>query len=386
MRQHGDHPQLGLGAQGVGERLGDLGRPQVLVLDVDESFGPLEGLGVAPRHTSLATAGEGVVAAVSKVRIGTQQLDHVRTAGHRSRRRRLRRQRVGPKVIAGQPVAQPTDRAPAQRRRIRPALAEHRLDVVDSRSGDGGLDVVPRRMFAVGCRHRLGLRVAEVPRVVPPRVAQVDAADEGDVALRVAGVPDDDELLVMRTAGADPHVEQRLRALGLQLLAGLPVLGAGEGQLVPVRAPDQSADVDSAPVGVAEQPDHGRLRIVGELLVRVAAPVGEQDQIARPRLFDALLELGEVGRTVDERPYVVADRPRLLTRMGVVEHRLRVGPLGLGQQPLGQRRRRLRPRPWLIGLAWAAFGHRPNVFRRLRSCFWTGAAVGQPRTVPRTRG
>ncbi len=83
MRQHGDHPQLGLGAQGVGERLGDLGRPQVLVLDVDESFGPLECFGVAPRHTPLATAGERVVATVSKVRIGPQQLDQVRTAGHR---------------------------------------------------------------------------------------------------------------------------------------------------------------------------------------------------------------------------------------------------------------------------------------------------------------
>ena len=40
-----------------------------------------------------------------------------------------------------------------------------------------------------------------------------------------------------------PHVEQRLRALGLQFLTGVPVLRAGERELVPVRAPNQASDV-----------------------------------------------------------------------------------------------------------------------------------------------
>jgi hypothetical protein len=95
----------------------------------------------------------------------------VRTTGYGGRRQCLCWQRVRPKVISGQSVAQPTDWTSAQRRRIRPAFAKHRLDVVDRGSGDSGLDVVPRRMLAIGCRHRLGLRVAEVPCVVPPRVA-----------------------------------------------------------------------------------------------------------------------------------------------------------------------------------------------------------------------
>ena len=107
-------------------------------------------------------------------------------------------------------------------------------------------------MFPIGRRHRLGLRVTEVPRVVSPRVAQVDAADERDVTLRSPGVADHHEFLVMRTTGTHPHVEQRLRAFGLQLLTGVPVLRAGEGELVPVRAPDQPADVHPATIGCAE--------------------------------------------------------------------------------------------------------------------------------------
>ena len=112
----------------------------------------------------------------------------------------------------------------------------------------------------------------------------------------------------------------------LQLLTGVPVLAPGEGELVPVRAPDQAAYVDAAAVGGAEQPDHGRPRIVGELLVGVAAPVGEHDQVTRPGLLDPFLQLGEVGRAVDQRAYVIAARPRLLAGMDVIQHGLRVGP------------------------------------------------------------
>ena len=86
--------------------------------------------------------------------------------------------------------------------------------------------------------------------------AQVDAADEGDVAGRVVAVPDHHELLVVRAAGADPHVEQHLGAALLQLLAEVAVLRGEEAGLVQVRAPDQAADVDPALVGAAEHLDH----------------------------------------------------------------------------------------------------------------------------------
>ena len=77
--------------------VGDLGGPQVLVLDVDQLLRLLDRLAVAAGDAALAAAGERVVATVAQVRIGTQQLDQVRTARHRRGRRRLCRQRVGPR-------------------------------------------------------------------------------------------------------------------------------------------------------------------------------------------------------------------------------------------------------------------------------------------------
>ena len=65
------------------------------------------------------------------------------------------------------------------------------LDVVHRRPADRSLDVVPGRGGAVLVGHGVQrLRVAAVRRVVAARVAQVDAADVGNVPTRVVAVPD----------------------------------------------------------------------------------------------------------------------------------------------------------------------------------------------------
>ena len=63
------------------------------------------------------------------------------------------------------------------------------------------LDVVPGRPTSIEPRREVHrLRVAGVVVVVAAAQPEVDAADEGDVVVRAAGVPDDDKLLVV-TAG-----------------------------------------------------------------------------------------------------------------------------------------------------------------------------------------
>ncbi len=47
-------------------------------------------------------------------------------------------------------------------------------------------------------------------RVVAPAVAQIDAANKGNVAFAPFGMADDDEFLVMRAAQAHALVEQDL--------------------------------------------------------------------------------------------------------------------------------------------------------------------------------
>jgi hypothetical protein len=168
--------------------------------------------------------------------------------------------------------------------------------------------------------------------VVAPRVRQVDAADVGDVAGRVVAVPDDHELLVVGPAVAHPHVEQRLRTALLQLLAQGAVLAGEEPDLVPVRAPDQPADVDTALVGTGQHVDDRAVGVVShQQLVGVALPVGEEHQVAVAGGLESLVQLPEVRHAVDERPGEVALGPGAV----VVEAGGVVVALGLGEEPVG---------------------------------------------------
>jgi len=88
--------------------------------------------------------------------------------------------------------------------------------------------------------------------VVAAAVTPVDAAQEGDVALGLVAVTQDNELLVVRAPGPHAHVEHALAAGGVDLLAQMPVLLRREGQAVPVGAPYQPTNVDTAPGRVRE--------------------------------------------------------------------------------------------------------------------------------------
>jgi hypothetical protein len=85
----------------------------------------------------------------------------------------------------------------AERTWIRPALAEAEVQVTDGRAFDRDLDVVPGRRLPEHRRHRLALWITEVIVIVATAVAEVDAADEGDVRGGPAPVADDNELLVV---------------------------------------------------------------------------------------------------------------------------------------------------------------------------------------------
>ena len=75
-------------------------------------------------------------------------------------------------------------------------------------------------------------------------------------------------------------------------------------------APYEAADVDTTSVGVREHPSDLRVRGAVEALVVVAAPVGEQEQVALSHLRDPVVQLSEVGRAVDEGTHQVALGPR----------------------------------------------------------------------------
>ncbi len=226
----------------------------------------------------------------------------------------------------------PTTWAAVERGRVLPPLPEDGLHVVHGGSGDLGLHVVPGRGGAVLVGQVVGLGVTEVVGVVAAGVAQVDAADERDVARRVVAVPEHDELLVVRPSLADPHVAPGLDPAGSQQRAELLVVAQLAGRCGGSGVPHESAYVDPAGGGPAQHLQHLAARLAGQPLVGIALPVGEDDHVAGSGGLDALVELGEVGRAMDERPHPVALGPRP-TGVGVVQPGLRVAALGGGQQP-----------------------------------------------------
>ena len=297
--------------QRPGEHVADMVAPEVLVLDVDQPSGASHRLAVAAGHAALAAAGERVVPVEPQVGIGPQQLDQVRASRHRRRGRRLLGQRVRVEVHPREPVLDPPQRAAAQRCGVEPPLAEDRLDVVDGRTADRRLDVVPRRVRAVLLRQGLRLRVPVVLGVVATRVAQVDPADVRDVARRVVTVPDHHHLLVVGPAEPHAHVQQRLGTAPLQVATQAAVLLGGEAECLLVRAPHQPADVHPSFVGAAQHLGHLAAGLAGQPLVGVALPVGEQHQVTGARRLQPLVQLGEVRRAVDQRPDQVAGGPGL---------------------------------------------------------------------------
>jgi hypothetical protein len=106
----------------------------------------------------------------------------------------------------------------------------------------------------------------------------------------------------------------------------VPVLLLAVLQLVPVRAPDEPLDDDTAFGCPAEQFGDGR-PVRAEALIGVAAPVGEEQLITRDEGLDLVDQLVEVGGAVHERHRQVALSPRR-------QPGGRVAPLAGGEKPV----------------------------------------------------
>jgi hypothetical protein len=103
-------------------------------------------------------------------------------------------------------------------------------------------------------------------------------------------------------------VEQHLAADRADGLAEAAVLLLAVLQHVEVRAPHQSLDDNASLRGGAEKLGDGGTIGTHEL-VGIAAPVGEEQVIARLERLNLADEVVKVSRAVDERPNVVSGAP-----------------------------------------------------------------------------
>ncbi len=171
-------------------------------------------------------------------------------------------------------------------------------------------------------------------RVVSAGVAQIDTPRERDVALGFVGMPDDDELLVMRPAEAHALIQQHLTTGPFDVLAEVLVLLLAVLQLVQMRPPHQTLD-DDAPFGrVAEQFADGRATVT-HLLVWVTPPVREEQVIARAQGLHLGDEVVEVRRAVDQGLRPIALAPGRHLGRGITPFRTREEPIATFSHAVG---------------------------------------------------
>ena len=215
---------------------------------------------------------------------------------------------------------------------IGPALGERVRHVVDGRSVQLELQVVPRRPFAVVLVVELhGLRIAEVPGVVAPAVAEVDPADERDV-------------------GGGIGAPRRRRASGGGCRRGGPAGRAAPGRRPrsrPARTTGSSpspkfiasgCDRQSRPRTCTPRPASSAITSptavpgTGELLVGVALPVGEVHPVAgRGSSHSTSCRRAKYSAPSIEHPAVVALGPGGAVTVAAVELGGRVAPLRRGR-------------------------------------------------------
>src|SRR5947209_4567316 len=121
-------------------------------------------------------------------------------------------------------ISQAVNRVAVERCAVFPALSEDGFDVADRRAPDRQLRVVPRWPLAVHLRHWLSLFIPAMSRVVRAAVAQVDAANEGNIHPWPSGMPEHNELLVMGAPGPHSHVAQDFASSGVDFLTKMAVL------------------------------------------------------------------------------------------------------------------------------------------------------------------
>ena len=140
-----------------------------------------------------------------------------------------------------------------ERGRIVPPLAERLHQVADRRTMNLRLDVMPRWSGAERGIEDFGLRVAFMTPVVATPVAEVDAADEGEILLVAIRVQQHYQLLVVRPSAADARIQQDDAARIVHDLGEIARLLLVETEYPGVGSPQEPSDLDAPARETGEQ-------------------------------------------------------------------------------------------------------------------------------------
>jgi hypothetical protein len=151
--------------------------------------------------------------------------------------------------------------------------------------------------------------VSVVAGIISATMAEVDSPDERDVTLKRSGMADEHHLLVVRSAPAHSLIEQNFAARLGHLNGEASIFFRTEREPVAVRAPEQTANVDTSSTRVGQE-RRDRCSVTGHAFVPVSSPISKANFVVRFEARDDLSQTGEVRDPIDKERNVVPLGPR----------------------------------------------------------------------------
>jgi hypothetical protein len=195
-----------------------------------------------------------------------------------------------------------------ERSRIVPPLAKRQIKVADRGTTNFELRVVPGGSRSVSRVHLDGLIIPKVSAVISTAMTQIDSTNECDVSIGQGVVPDEYQLLMVRSASSHSLVQEDFSPRLGHSSSELPVLLGAECEAIAVRTPEQSSYVDTPTTGSCDKIGNRRAPL-GHLLVPITPPVSQLQPVSASQDGDLVKQVCEVGGAVKQEPDKVSLRP-----------------------------------------------------------------------------
>lgn len=152
------------------------------------------------------------------------------------------------------------------------------------------------------------LSVPGVVGVISATMTEIDPPDEGDVIVNMGRMTNEDHLLMVRTSPTHSLVQKHFTAARGHVSGEASILFRIEPESITMGAPKQTSDIDASSTRVGQQCGN-RCSVFGYTFIRVAAPIGEADFVARPEARNDFRQSVEIRNPINEVLDVISFGP-----------------------------------------------------------------------------
>jgi hypothetical protein len=189
-----------------------------------------------------------------------------------------------------------------------PPLAKRQFEVADRGTANFELRIVPGGSRSVSRVHLDSLVIPKVSVVISTTMTQIDSSHERDVTIEEGRVPDEYQLLMVRSASSNSFIQEDFSPRLGHSSGELPVLLGAECEAIAVRTPEQSSYVDTPTTGSSDKIRNGRA-LLDHPLVPVTPPVSELQPVSASQVRDLVKQMREVRSSIKQEPDKVSLSP-----------------------------------------------------------------------------